>query len=165
MSGSRDAWILEIRKFAVMEVDSPNFESVTIEKLRALDKPIKLQKYNYCIQGGAMSRIELSFTNGLDSATYQSTAHKQSYTTNIEQTWDISRQIKKVSVAVNYQQCRGLKFLDEKDNEIAKWDCDSTAPWTEPKEIPDGFEIIGVYGNTNKGWDIEFGFLLWNPHS
>ena len=49
MSGSKDAWTLELRKFAVMEVDSPNFESVTIEKLRALDKPIKLQKYNYCI--------------------------------------------------------------------------------------------------------------------
>ena len=56
-----------------------------------------------------------------------------------------------------------MKFLDEQDNEIAKWICDKNADWTEPKEIPDGFEIIGVYGNIVAGWDVQFGFLLWNP--
>ena len=101
-----------------------------------------------------MNKIKLFFTNGLDSATYQSTAHHQSYTTDIEKTWDVSRQIKKISFKASGDQCRGLKFLDEKDNEIVTWDCCSHATWTEPKEIPDGFEIIGIYGNTNKNWDV-----------
>ena len=45
MSGSEDDWQLEIRKFQITKnLDSPNFESVTIEKLKALsDTPPKLQ--------------------------------------------------------------------------------------------------------------------------
>ena len=45
MSGSEDDWELELRKFAVTDVDNPNFESVNIEKLKTLskDKPPKLQ--------------------------------------------------------------------------------------------------------------------------
>ena len=45
MSGSEEEWEFELRKFAVTDVDNPNFESVNIEKLKTLsrDKPPKLQ--------------------------------------------------------------------------------------------------------------------------
>ena len=57
----------------------------------------------------------------------------------------------------------GIQFLDEKDNEIAKYDSLSSGDWSEAKTLPEGFEIIGIYGNTTKPYDdIQFGFLLWN---
>ena len=58
-----------------------------------------------------------------------------------------------------------MKFLDEKDNEIVKWETGSNGTWApETKEIPDGFEIIGLYGDTRKDHnDPQFGFLIWNP--
>ena len=63
---------LELRKFALTNVDEPNFESITHEKLKALstDKPIKLQKLDRYNTGGALTKIELFFTNELGSATY-----------------------------------------------------------------------------------------------
>ena len=48
MPGSEDDWVLELRKFPVTDVDAPNFESVTLEQLKASpsNKPIKLQQFN-----------------------------------------------------------------------------------------------------------------------
>ena len=58
----------------------------------------------------------------------------------------------------------GIQFLDEKDNELAKWDRVSSGDWTQAKEIPHGFEIIGIYGDTTKKTaGVQFGFLIWNP--
>ena len=57
---------------------------------------------------------------------------------------------------------RGIQFLDEKDNEIVKWTFGGEETW-QTKELPDGFEIIGVYGDTRAGYDVKFGFLIWNP--
>ena len=59
---------------------------------------------------------------------------------------------------------RGIQFLDEKDNEIVKLESNDYGDWGPAKELPAGFEIIGVYGNTTKnGSNPQFGFLLWNP--
>ena len=58
----------------------------------------------------------------------------------------------------------GIQLLDEKDNELAKLSSaiDGGA-WQPAKEIPDLFEIIGVYGNTTKDYKtLQFGFLIWN---
>ena len=163
MSGSADDWIMELRKFSIIDVVSPNFESVNLEKLTTLqtDKPVKLQKIIY-EEGGPMTKLELFFTNGLESAALQ--IHSSRYTAH-EQTWDSSKQIKKISIKLQSggRMC-GMKFLDEKDNEIVKWDHDSNTTWTPAKEIPDGFEIIGLYADTRKDYDApQFGFLIWNP--
>ena len=57
----------------------------------------------------------------------------------------------------------GMKFLDEKDNELLKWET-KDGTWQPAKEIPDGFEIIGLFGDTRKSYKgAQFGFLLWNP--
>ena len=48
MSGSEEDWQFELRKFAVTDVDAPNFESITFEQLKALSgNPPKLQKCFY----------------------------------------------------------------------------------------------------------------------
>ena len=58
----------------------------------------------------------------------------------------------------------GIQLQDEKDNELVKYSgytADGT--WQPAKEIPEGFEIIGVYGNTtNDCYHLQFGFLIWN---
>ena len=94
MSGLADDWTLELRKLPIIDVDTPNYESVTIEQVTALstDKPVKLQKIIY-EEGGPMTRLELFFTNGLESAAYQN--HTSRFTQH-EKTWDISKQIKKI---------------------------------------------------------------------
>ena len=57
----------------------------------------------------------------------------------------------------------GMQFLDEKDNELAKWEY-SDGTWQPAKDIPAGFEIIGLYGDSRKDFaGAQFGFLLWNP--
>ena len=102
--------------------------------------------------------MELFFDNGLGNASYQSTDHSPSHT-KYEKTWDTTRQIKKVSFRL-CEYVHGMQFLDEKDNEIVKWDGHDSGTWTPVKEIPDGFEIIGLYGDTTKKCSgIQFGFL------
>ena len=151
---------LELRKFSLTNVDKPNFESITLEKLKALstDKPIKLQQVNYYTAN--MTMIDLLFTNGLESATFKSSNVSGS---KKEIKLDISKQIKKVAIRTGSGRLNGIKFLDEKDNEIVQHVGSNTGDWTE-KELPQGFEIIGVYGNTAKPYsEIQIGFLIWNP--
>ena len=150
MAGSENEKPLELRKFAIAkEVEQPNFESVTIEQLKVLDKPPKLQQFNCYFS--YMTKIELSFTNGLETAAYETTSYS-SDNEKSEQTLDISKKIKKISIRVdNYSDIRGIQFLDEKNNEIAKWEGYDEGTWQPAKEIPDGFEIIGIYGDTTKG--------------
>ena len=97
MAGSKVDISLELRKFPLIDGDSSNFESVNIEFLKALstDKPVKLQKLN-CHNTG-LTKIELFFTNGLESASYKATSYSASQVKS-EQTWDVSKQIKKISV-------------------------------------------------------------------
>ena len=156
MSGLKKDWQLELRKFPLSDkVDTPNFESVTIEKLNALatENPVKLQGFN-CYSTG-LSKIELFFTNGLESADYQLTYFKTSHAKS-EQTCDTSKQIKKISVKLyassssNDIYVNGIKFLDKNDNELVKWEGHKENGTWETKEIPDGFEIIGLYGDTRK---------------
>ena len=91
MDGSVEKdWPLELRKFPVTTtaIESPNFESITFEKLKALssDKPIKLQKIiGY---GGNISKLELIFTNELEKAVFQTI---NSSDTGKEITWDGSK--------------------------------------------------------------------------
>ena len=55
----------------------------------------------------------------------------------------------------------GIQLQDEKDNELAKFYYDGTLQ--PAKQIPDGFEIIGIYGDTTKDYQkLQFGFLIWN---
>ena len=93
-----------------------------------------------------MSKIELFFTNKLESAAYQTSNHDSSWKEN-ELTWDASKQIKKISIKFTSTNVRGLKFLDETDNEIVKWDSNTGGDWSTAKIIPQGFEIIGIYGD------------------
>ena len=163
MSGTEDDSTLELRKFHLMNIDSINFESVNLEQLKALtNKPVKLQNFtSYC---NPLTKIELFFTNGFESASYESIKNTTTRA-KIEQTWDTSKQIKKIAVKfVNTSEMRGIKFLDEKDTEIVNWDGGPSIPWQPAKEIPAGFEIIGIYGNTtDMGWNVQFGLLIWNP--
>ena len=119
MAGREDDWTLELRKFPLTtKVDLPNFESVTFEQLRTFDKPIKLEKIT--IYHHAVRRLELSFTNGMESAAYQNKSYSKS-DTSYEQTWDTEKKIKKISMRAD-DYVRGMKFLDENDNELFKWD-------------------------------------------
>ena len=150
MSGSfNNNWTFEeLRKFPLTNnIEKINFESVTFEKLESLprDKPIKLQRFN-CYYT-ALSKIELFFTNELESAAYQNTTHTPSRK-EYELTWDASKEIKKISIKFEGKVVRGLKFLDEKDSEIVKWDSETGGTWSDAKSIPEGFEIIGIYGDT-----------------
>ena len=66
MAGLEDDWPLELRKLQLTDkLDAPNFESVTLEQLKAqlADKLPKLQGFN-CYNGNGMKKIELIFTNG-----------------------------------------------------------------------------------------------------
>ena len=59
-----------------------------------------------------------------------------------------------------------MKLLDENDNEIDKWDIsDGSSDYTwKTTIIDDGFEIIGIYGDSRKDYKHpQFGFLIWNP--
>ena len=166
MSGSEDntRWTFdELRKFPLMTVDSPNFESVTFEKLKSLstDKPIRLQSFNCHYH--LLKRIELCFTDGLESAVYQLSDYKDH--PKSEMILDARKQIKKISIRLySGTYLSGMNFLDEKDNEIVKWDNGTAGTWQPAKELPDGFEIIGIYGDTRKDYtNPQFGFLLWNP--
>ena len=149
MSGLEDDWPLELRKLPLTKIDSPNFESVTIDKLKLLssDKLPRLQSYSYW--WGALTRIELNFTNEFDSAGYQTTSHTSSYK-KCDQKWDGSKKVKKVSLRFHTNGAiYGMKLLDENDNEIDKWDHGGTGSgftWSQAV-IDDGFEIIGVYGD------------------
>ena len=164
MCGSEDDYQLELRKLPLMNVDSPNYESITPEKLKAMpgDKLPKLQSYGYF--NNPLVKIELSFTNGLDSAAYATTTF--STQPKCEQTWDISKKVKIISVKTgNNGKIYGMQFLDENDNELNKWDCNNSGTW-KPVKIPDGFEIIGIYGDTRKDYtNPQFGFLIYNPPS
>ena len=122
MSGSADDWKLEIRKFPIKGNESSNFESTTLEKLKALtDKP-KLQKFKV-IDNNALYGIELFFSNGLESAAYKTITYSSNATKEIEITWDNSKQIKKVAINLHANGfVSGMQFLDEKDNEIVKWE-------------------------------------------
>ena len=108
---------LELRRFALTNVDEPNFESITLEKLKTLstDKPIKLQQLNY--YNSNMTMIDLIFTDGLEKATFKS--HNADGSAK-EMKWDISKQIKKIALKKNGNYVCGIQFLDEKDNEIVK---------------------------------------------
>ena len=66
----------ELRKLPIIDGDSPNFESVTYEHLKTIDKPIKLQKL--AIRNNILYALELYFSNGLDSAAYQTTSFSSS---------------------------------------------------------------------------------------
>ena len=46
----------------------------------------------------------------------------------------------------------GIQFLDEKDNKLVDWEGHNSGNWEPAKEIPDGFEIIGLYGDTRKAY-------------
>ena len=47
----------------------------------------------------------------------------------------------------------GVKFLDDKDNELGKWDSvEEKGEWST-KEVDDGFYIVGLYGDTTKSRD------------
>ena len=116
MSGSAlvsaDDWPLELRKFAIMNVDSSNFESVNLEQLKALsDKSIKLQKLEI-IGNTPLTKMEMFFTNGLESAAYKC-ADYNSQLKKHEGTFDTSKLIKKISVKMDTGAVKGLKFLDE----------------------------------------------------
>ena len=152
---------LELRKFALTNVDETNFESITLEKLKTLstDKPIKLQQFNF--YNVYMTQIDLLFTDGLETATFKTPkAGGDKYETKV----DISKQIKKIALKKDGNYVTGIKFLDEKDNEIVQCEGRSSGSWEVAKELPQGFEIIGIYGNTTKPYSaIQFGFLLWNP--
>ena len=115
MSGSVKEWKFEeLRKFALTDkIDKVNFESVTPEQLTSLssNKPIKLQKINCYLSH--LTKIELFFTNELESAAYETTSYG-SDDKKSELTWDVSRQIKKISIKFyNTTNVTGLKFLDE----------------------------------------------------
>ena len=80
-------------------------------------------------------------------------------------TLDISKQIKKIFTKVESSgHYRGFQFFDENDNEIAKVESAKYGVWKkQAMELPDGFSILGVYGNTNTDYnDPKFGFLIWN---
>ena len=153
---------LELRKFPIIDGDSTNFESATFEQLKALGKPIKLQKLVW--RHSYMKALELHFTDGLESATYTSSSFSSSNNSH-EITWDTSKQIKKVSIYLrNNGSVGGIQLLDEKNNELVIHSgAANNGAWQPAKEIPDGFEIIGVYGDTTKDYcKVQFGFLIWN---
>ena len=120
MSGSEDDWTLELRKFPLMQIDSSDYESVTVEQLEAWprDKLPQLQSYTYF--GGSLTKIELSFSNGLDSAAYTTSSYASTYTKHV-QNWDTSKKVQKISVKFHTNgSIYGMKFLDENDNELNK---------------------------------------------
>ena len=166
MSGAEADRKLELRKFPLTEtVDSPNFESVTFEQLEALhgDKPVRLQKYNYSASS-AFGRMELFFSDGLVSPAFECTYFSSNWAKH-EKTWPTSKPVKKISLKMHKDNyVLGMKFLDENDNELDKWESSGAANWLPAKEIPAGFEVIGIYGDTKKNYDkIQFGLLIWNP--
>ena len=99
----------------------------------------------------------------MESAACQSPSYSASQK-KFEKTWDHSKKIKKIALKLKGKYVEGIQFLDEKDNEIVKWDGYHTGTWQPAKEVDDGFEIIGLYGNVPwKHDDPQFGFLIWNP--
>ena len=110
-----------------------------------------------------MHALELYFTDGLESTSYQTSNYDSSNST-YEITWDTSKQIKKVSINIYSGSMVGIQLLDEKDDVLVKWDgLSNNGDWQPAKEIPDGFNIIGVFGDTRKNSsDPQFGFLIWN---
>ena len=71
-------------------------------------------------------------------------------------TLDASKTVKKISLKFipNNLCVFGMKFLDKNDYVISEWDNYSGATWTEAHVIPDGFEIIGIFGDTRKDYSI-----------
>ena len=59
-----------------------------------------------------------------------------------------------------------MKFEDNQKTEIVNghYDCSNSEKWTESKIIPDGYEIIGIYGDQTEDRLKSFGFIIWKPN-
>ena len=75
----------------------------------------------------------------------------------------LSDPVKKISLKMSSKCVFGMKFLDKNDNELSKWENSDSATWEDAIVIPDGWEVIGVYGDTRQNASLQFGLLIWNP--
>ena len=75
----------------------------------------------------------------------------------------LSEPVKKISLKMHVNSVYGMKFLDKNDNELSKWENYDGGIWSDAIVVPNGFEVIGVYGNTNTNYNLQFGLLIWNP--
>ena len=115
-----------------------------------------------------LSGIQLMFTNGVESPIFESDTSRDRELTTID--IDISKSVRKLGLLVsNSNYIFGIKLLDEKNREIIWEEWNGEVPghitWKYQK-IPEGQEIIGVYGNKTKGgYSIkQLGFVMWKPN-
>ena len=146
-----------------------DFESPTVDQLKLypLKKEIKLCQIGFKTNGMNLSGIQLMFTNGVETPLFEAAnaVNKELQTFDI----DITKRIKKIGILVsNSNYIFGIKFIDEKNREILDewWQMDNDNIKWYYQTIPDGQEIIGLYGNkTISPYSIkQLGFVLWKPN-
>ena len=111
----------------------------------------------------SLTSVKLFFTHGVESLAYQSSgANNKDYTREI----DITRKIKKISLRLRSADnlIWGIIFYDPKGNEVAKWENENQGDRRVAQEIPEGYEIIGMYGNDSSDRITSLGFILWTPN-
>ena len=76
--------------------------------------------------------------------------------------FDLDKKIKQVSAVLraNHNYICGLKFIYEDDDFVEEIFCNGSYEWVT-KDIPNGYEIIGMFVNTKSNRVFEhFGFNL-----
>ena len=107
------------------------------------------------------------FTNGVETPLFEAAnaASKELQTFDI----DTTKRIKKIGMLVsNSHYIFGIKLIDDKNRDILdeQWQMDSDNIRWYFQTIPEGHEIIGVYGNKSVSpYSIkQLGFVLWKPN-
>ena len=147
-----------------------------LQKIIQVGKPVKLQSIHWR-NNDVLKGMQLKFTNGIETPIFQKDAldAREAAGRANHGKWalksvnlDTKRRISKVSVRVRPEQyfMDGMRLYDENDEMVIdlKW-CDSKDSVWETRNIPDGYEIIGLY-MSKKGHEEaiqSLGFNLWKP--
>ena len=111
----------------------------------------------------SLTKMRMFFTNGVTSRAYQSTgSNVRDYTREL----NIKQKIKKIALRLRSADnlIWGVTLTESNGEEVAKWENEHQGDRRVAQEIPDGYEIIGMYGNDSGDRITSLGFILWTPN-
>ena len=166
-----DSSVLKKMRLVGAAKSAVNFEWPKQEELEQIPnlESLKLNSISFK-QGKALKGIKLGFTDGIESPLFE--AEKGSslldlQTAKIDTTKKISRIALLVTKSKTKHMIWGIKLYGENEDEILvhlNWlDFNpDIAEWVF-QDVPDGKEVIGVYGRKEKELIVSLGFILWTP--
>ena len=132
-----------------------------------LSKKIKLNQFAYKIKddsNNGLSGIQLRFTNGVTSRLFESPHGRKDKLRKGKHTrFDVSEEIRKVSMKVNGKYLNGLRLINRSGGNVLDLSFYNDGKWIK-RDIPEGKEIIGIYCNTSQDLIQRLGFILWTPN-